>query len=42
MIPITRSTGMRQGELLALKRDDLERGVLRVRRTLTLGICRIY
>lgn len=31
------STGMRQGELLALKWDDvnLERGVLRVRRTLT-------
>jgi integrase len=31
------NTGMRQGELLALKWDDvhLERGVLRVRRTLT-------
>jgi len=31
------STGMRQGELLALKWDDLdfERGILRVRRTLT-------
>jgi len=34
---LTLNTGMRQGELLALKWDDvdLERGVLRVRRTLT-------